>query len=380
MIKSVQSCFTQYGLQDAISISARIYTSRGCLRSPYVNQTEDQDPNDIDKMPIQDGQIHHCGTTRCHGFQINQAYSQIQETNNYVHSVESSTQVKLTSKYRITKCKLRPTILQVLVERKQPSKTNGIDQHVSRFSIISCIQCIFSIVLTKVRLCQQNSVQGWSTSPIYWNNSNWRPSHTNSYSWHQCLMQESPQQSNKKHCFTNNKQNHSQIKPVFNFGSMAAIQSFTNYLAPPQTLSICQENQLGKQHGSTSSIFVEIKHQAQCQSKHTKTCKLRPRTRVQQMIRLMWNARTRTLKRFSLIHFKTQTNFIRGVQWSGKACFSIAPVLKKFKHKKKTKTTFYFLGSKQPALFHWAFGPFSTGKELNNHPPGFFSSNQVFQR
>lgn len=362
MVKSVQACFTQYGLQDAISIRARIYTSRGCLCSPYVNQTEDQDPNDIDEMPIKDGQIHHCGTTWCHGFQINQAYSQIQETNNYVHSVESCTQVKLTSKYRITKCKLRPTILQVLVERKQPSKTNGIDQHVSRFCIISCIQCIFSIVLTKVRLCQQNSVQGWSTSPVYWNNSNWRPSHTNSYGWHQCLMQESPQQPNKKHCFTDNKQNHSQIKSIFNFGSMTAIQPFTDYITPPQTLGVSQENQLGKQYSSTSGIFVEIKHQAQCQSKHTKTCKLRPRTRVQQMIRLMWNARTGTLKRFSLIPIRTQTKFIRGVQWSGKACFS-TPVLKKFKHKKKTKTTFTF-------LFSWFLGPLAGLKSWAGPSPG----------
>lgn len=364
MVEPIQACFTQYCLQYAVSVCTGINTCCWCLSSPYVNQAKDQDPHDIDKMPIQYGQVHHCGTSRRHQFQICQTYCQIQETNNYVHSVESCTQVKLTSKYGITKCKLSSSILQILVERKQPSQTNSIDQHISRFCIISCIQCIFSIVLTKVGLSQQHCVQGWSTSPVYRYNSNWRPSHSNSYSWHQCLMQESPQQSNKKHCFANNKQNHSQIKSIFNFGSMTAIQSFTNYITPPQTLSISQENNLGKQYSSTSSIFVEIKYQSQCQGKHTKTCKLRPRTRIQQMIRLMWNTRTRTLKRFCLMCY--QTFIIRIIQF----------VLKKFKHKKKTKNFFTFIFPRSALC-----GPKGPAKHLpywEAHPS--FSSNQVFQR
>lgn len=330
MIEPVQTCFTQYGLQHAISVCARVYSSCWCLCTPNVDQTEKKNPDHIYEVPIQYRQVEHGGTPWCHQFQVSKANSQVQESNNYMHSMKSCSQVELTSKYRVTKCKLSSAILQILVKTKQPSKTNCIGQHVSRFSIISIIQRVFSVVLTKVRLSQQYSVQSRSTSPVNRNNSYWRPTHTNSYGWHQSLMQESPQQTNKEHCFANNKQNHSQKQSIFNFGSMASIQSFTNNITPPQRLCVGQKNQLGQQYGSTSSIFVEIQNQTQCQSKHTKTCKLRPRARIQQMKWLVWNTRTRTLERFNLV----KVTSLLGVQF----------VLKKFKHKKKNKkSSFLFL-------------------------------------
>jgi len=71
---------------------------------------------------------------------------------------------------------------------------------------------------------------------------------------------------------------------------MTSVYTFTNNITPPQSLSISQKNQPSQQYSSSSPIFVEIQNQTQSQSKHTQTSKLWPRTRIQQMIRMVWHS------------------------------------------------------------------------------------------
>lgn len=326
----MQFLISQNILQNTVSVCASVYTGHWSRLTPNVDKCENSHPHNVDKMPIQDGQIQHVCPSRRHCFQVQQADSQVQEAHNNVEAVKSGRQEELASKDGITEGVRCITILQILIKAKQSSQRNSINQHISRFSTVPYFHCVFTVVLTKVRSSQQHCVQSRASSPINRHYSYWRPSHPNPYCRHQSLMQEPPKQTYKKHLLTNNKQNHSQIQPIFYFSSMATINAFTNNVTPPQALSISQKDQRTKQYASSKSILVEIQNQANCQCQHTQRSILRPRTSIKNMKRMVLN-RTATLKffRVRLVNFHVQT--FGSIATTGKH----TQKLEKFKHIKQ---------------------------------------------
>jgi hypothetical protein len=158
--------------------------------------------------------------------------------------MKASGQIKCASKHRITKSKCLTAILKVLIEAEENPKENCQNQLITASADVSFIHSMFSLVGTKIRRLQQHSVQCWTTSPINRHNTHRRPSHSNFNGWHKRLVKKCPQQSNKKNCFTYNKQNHSQMQTVFNFGGMTPVQTFTNNISPPDANYVYKTRQL----------------------------------------------------------------------------------------------------------------------------------------
>lgn len=278
-------------MQYTQSIFAQIHIGGHHAKVPYIQQREDKDPNNVHKVPINNGQIQRQTLTWLNGFQQEQTNNQIQEANDYVLSMKSCGQIKTSSKLPIRHGKCLTSIFSLLHITKQNPQENGQNQLISTTVFFSLIQCIFCLVCSKIGRLQQYTIYCWQTGPINRHNSYRRPRHSNLNRWHQSLVQECPQKSSEENRFTHNKQHHSQIKTIFYFRGMKSIHTFSDHITPPDTHRINKTNQSQKQYRGSSIIFMEKQNQTNLQPQHTQTCESGPWAQIHQMIRMVRSSR-----------------------------------------------------------------------------------------
>jgi hypothetical protein len=278
-------------MQDNLKCTASVSTSADFSTrnrtTPYINQNLLEYPYNIDKVPVLNSKIHSSTLIRTCTILSSQTNSQVEKTNDYVESVESSSQVKGTSKDRVTKGKRSSSILKVLTENKEKSQRDGNRQLDFAKIFVSIVHPMFRCICSEIRSQQQLCVGFRKTCPFNRNNSQRRPSHSQLNGRHQSSVQESPQQSNKKHSFTPNKLKHSLMQSIFYLPSVIPENTFTVHVTPPQTRGIYQTTQGCNHNSRSSSKLVKTQNQRSSLPQKTLPSQSRPRTRIYQMVSMM---------------------------------------------------------------------------------------------
>lgn len=287
MCKRIPFPFIQQMGKCAPSIPASsLFTSRQSTSKPVHNENQ-KNPNNIYKMPIKNPKIHPdtmavlC--TRHH----QKANKKIQKSYNHVKTVKTSSEIKTTSKNRITESKSSSCIFQILTINKQKTLRDCYHQVETTGIFLILFQPMFPPIGCKIGSKQQQCVHFRQSPPLDRHNTQGRPTHPQLNSRLKGPMKERPKQSNKKHPFRPNKQIHSQLKTALDFSSVKSRPSFTKNITPPQKSAITQAKKGNQNKTSPSTILMKIQHRRKQNPHQSKSSQPRPRTRIYLVIPVM---------------------------------------------------------------------------------------------
>jgi hypothetical protein len=122
MCKLMTFPFIKNCVEGTVTVNTSFLLTARNSTSPYVNDRLLCNPHNIYKVPIKRPQIEGCTTCRGCTVQSNQTYTQVLKTLNYVKTVESSSQVKGTSKHTITEGKSCSSVFKILTINKQQAQ------------------------------------------------------------------------------------------------------------------------------------------------------------------------------------------------------------------------------------------------------------------
>lgn len=287
MSKRVSFCFILNCSQAARTIcTCTKLWSRGPT-TPCINDHNKENPHNINKMPIHNCEIHGSRLSRFCFWKKNITYRQIKPSNKDVEAVKSRREVECTSKHGITKSKRRSSVFLILTIQKQNTEPNRCSQMNTHRFHISSINCMFCRIRSKITPQKKLRVGFWLPKQFNWNYTKRGPTHPNLNSWHQCPMKEPPEQTNKKHCLTPNKQHHTKMQSSFHFSSVKSKNSFTVYIAPPNKCCINQRHKCNTSNRRCTRILVKNQYHRCGQPQKTQPSQRRPRTKINQMIPMM---------------------------------------------------------------------------------------------
>jgi len=128
MCERVPFPFVKDVTKSTTTISTSCKLRAGTSTPPSINNDLQEYPHYIYKVPVQYPEVY-CNTVIwCSRRLQDLANTLIKESNNNVESVESSSQIECASKNRITKCKCRSCVLEILAPYEELSKQNSQPQ------------------------------------------------------------------------------------------------------------------------------------------------------------------------------------------------------------------------------------------------------------
>lgn len=279
--------FVQNSSQTARTIRASTNLRRWNRATPRVNNQDLKNPDNVNEVPIQDGQIHGRRVPRFSSGKQKVTNSQIKPPDKNMKPMESSCLKKSATKDRITKSKRCTRIFQILAIQEQYTQSNSCTQMQTNRFHVSSVDSVFSSIRSKIAPQQKLSISFGQSKQFYRYNTERGPAHPDLNSRHKCPVLKPPQQPYEEHSFTPNKQHHPQMLPGFYFSGMEPENTFTTYITPPHGRSVSQTQECKSSDSGSTCVLVEHQHHRSSQPQKTQPSQSRPRTRINQMISMM---------------------------------------------------------------------------------------------